>query len=283
MNAGSRFKGKHMNLNENNFKDKFHTNSQNTEDVIISAIGIEKSFGDNNVLRGVSLEVKRGEVVAVIGPSGSGKSTFLRSLIALERINNGSVYIESAPLVENGVYAHDKEIRRICRKMGMVFQHFNLYPHLSVRGNLILSPLLVEKLTRAEAEERCRSLLACVGLSEKLNEMPSSLSGGQKQRVAIARALMMNPDILLFDEPTSALDPELTGEVLTVMKKLAADKMTMVIVTHEMAFARDVADRILFMDNGTVSAEGTSGEIFGTAQNQRLTAFLKSFTALSER
>lgn len=272
-----------MNLNENNFKDKFHTNSQNTEDVIISAIGIEKSFGDNNVLRGVSLEVKRGEVVAVIGPSGSGKSTFLRSLIALERINNGSVYIESAPLVENGVYAHDKEIRRICRKMGMVFQHFNLYPHLSVRGNLILSPLLVEKLTRAEAEERCRSLLACVGLSEKLNEMPSSLSGGQKQRVAIARALMMNPDILLFDEPTSALDPELTGEVLTVMKKLAADKMTMVIVTHEMAFARDVADRILFMDNGTVSAEGTSGEIFGTAQNQRLTAFLKSFTALSER
>ncbi|MHB1150979.1 MAG: amino acid ABC transporter ATP-binding protein [Eubacteriales bacterium] len=249
---------------------------------MIKAVGIEKSFGDNKVLRGVSLEVKRGEVTAIIGPSGSGKSTLLRCLIALERMNGGSVYIESAPLAEEGVYVNERDIRHVCRKMGMVFQHFNLYPHLSVRGNLMLSPLLVERLPKAEAEERCRLLLERVGLSEKLNEMPSSLSGGQKQRVAIARALMMNPDILLFDEPTSALDPELTGEVLAVMKALASDKMTMVIVTHEMAFARDIADRILFMDNGIIAVEGKSKDIFGSAQNERLTAFLRSFTALSE-
>lgn len=262
--------------------EKIKPASANGSDAMIKASGMEKSFGGNRVLRGVSFEVKRGEVIAVIGPSGSGKSTFLRCLIALERMNGGSVYIESLPLVENGVYIHEKEIRHVCRKMGMVFQHFNLYPHLSVKANLMLSPLLVERLPKAEAEERCRLLLARVGLSEKLNEMPSSLSGGQKQRVAIARALMMNPDILLFDEPTSALDPELTGEVLSVMKALAADKMTMVIVTHEMAFARDIADRVLFMDNGVIAAEGTSGEIFGSVRNERLTAFLRSFTALNE-
>jgi polar amino acid transport system ATP-binding protein len=166
--------------------------------------------------------------------------------------------------------------------MGMVFQHFNLYPHLTVRKNLMLSPILVEHIPKSVAEERCRKLLERVGLSDKLDEMPSSLSGGQKQRVAIARALMMNPDILLFDEPTSALDPELTGEVLSVMKALASDNMTMVIVTHEMAFARDIADRILFMDNGVIAAQGTSKDIFGSVQNERLTAFLRSFTALSE-
>lgn len=249
---------------------------------MIKAVGIEKSFGDNNVLRGISLEVRRGEVIAVIGPSGSGKSTLLRCLIALERMSGGNVWIKGVPLVENGVYVHDSEIRQVCRCMGMVFQHFNLYPHLTVRKNLMLSPILVEHLPKPEAEERCRVLLERVGLSDKLNQMPSSLSGGQKQRVAIARALMMNPDILLFDEPTSALDPELTGEVLSVMKTLASDNMTMVIVTHEMAFARDIADRILFMDNGVIATEGTSKDIFGSAQNERLTAFLRSFTALSE-
>jgi polar amino acid transport system ATP-binding protein len=253
-----------------------------TKNIMIEAAGIEKSFGSNNVLRGISLEVKRGEVVAIIGPSGSGKSTLLRCLIALERMSGGNVSIEGTPLVENGVYVHDSEIRQVCRRMGMVFQHFNLYPHLTVRKNLMLSPMLVEHISKSEAEERCRKLLERVGLSDKLDEMPSSLSGGQKQRVAIARALMMNPDILLFDEPTSALDPELTGEVLSVMKALASDNMTMVIVTHEMAFARDIADRILFMDNGVIAAQGTSKDIFGSVQNGRLTAFLRSFTALSE-
>ncbi len=273
-----------MKADKSNIKNNLEKTpvSENNIDIMIKAVGIEKSFGDNKVLRGVSLEVKRGEVTAIIGPSGSGKSTLLRCLIALERMNGGSVYIESAPLAEEGVYVSEKDIRHVCRKMGMVFQHFNLYPHLSVRGNLMLSPLLVERLPKTEAEERCRLLLERVGLSEKLNEMPSSLSGGQKQRVAIARALMMNPDILLFDEPTSALDPELTGEVLAVMKALASDKMTMVIVTHEMAFARDIADRILFMDNGVIAVEGKSKDIFSSAQNERLTAFLRSFTALSE-
>ena len=165
---------------------------------------------------------------------------------------------------------------------GYGVQHFNLYPHLSVRKNLMLSPVLVDRVPKHEADERCRALLSRVGLSDKTDEMPSSLSGGQKQRVAIARALMMNPDILLFDEPTSALDPELTGEVLAVMKTLASDNMTMVIVTHEMAFARDIADRVIFMDNGVIAAEGTPREIFGSPQNERLTAFLRSFTALSE-
>jgi polar amino acid transport system ATP-binding protein len=254
----------------------------NNNEIMISAEGIEKSFGTNDVLRGVSLQVRRGEVIAVIGPSGSGKSTFLRCLIALERISGGSISIEGATLAENGVYVRDSEIRRVCRRMGMVFQHFNLYPHLSVRKNLMLSPVLVDRVPKHEADERCRALLSRVGLSDKTDEMPSSLSGGQKQRVAIARALMMNPDILLFDEPTSALDPELTGEVLAVMKTLASDNMTMVIVTHEMAFARDIADRVIFMDNGVIAAEGTPREIFGSPQNERLTAFLRSFTALSE-
>jgi polar amino acid transport system ATP-binding protein len=265
-----------------NKSDKTNKTTAGMNDVMIKSVGLVKSFGDNNVLRGVSLEVRRGEVVAVIGPSGSGKSTFLRCLIALERLNGGSIYIESLPLVEDGVYVSEREIRHVCRRMGMVFQHFNLYPHLSVRDNLMLSPLLVARLPKAEAEERCRSLLARVGLSEKLNEMPFSLSGGQKQRVAIARALMMNPDILLFDEPTSALDPELTGEVLAVMKDLASDHMTMVIVTHEMAFARDIADRVIFMDNGVIAAEGNARDMFSPDRNERLTAFLRSFTALSE-
>lgn len=256
-----------------------------TNSAILSATDIFKSFGDNNVLRGVSLDVSRGEVVAIIGSSGSGKSTFLRCLVGLERINSGTISIDGAVTVENGRYVSDREMRSACAKTGMVFQHFNLYPHLTVRDNLTLSPRLVLKEDRAGAEKRALELLTRVGLADKLNAMPSSLSGGQKQRVAIARALMMKPDALLFDEPTSALDPELTGEVLNVMKALANDeknRMTMIIVTHEMAFARDIADRVIFMDGGVIAAEGTPQEIFSGNGNPRLTAFLGSFTALNK-
>ena len=248
---------------------------------MIQARDIRKKFGENEVLRGVSLEVAGGEVVAVIGPSGSGKSTLLRCLIGLESIDGGDISIEGKPLARGGRSVSDKEMRQVCRPMGMVFQHFNLFPHLSVRRNMTLSPMLVNHISREEADTRCRALLSRVGLADKLDAMPSSLSGGQKQRVAIARALMMNPDILLFDEPTSALDPELTGEVLAVMKDLAADHMTMVIVTHEMAFARDVADKVVFMDQGVIAASGTSAEIFGVHPNERLTAFLRSFNSLT--
>jgi len=253
--------------------------------VIISASDVKKSFGDNFVLRGVSLEVKKGEVVAIIGSSGSGKSTFLRCLIGLERIDKGIIKIDNTSIVEDGIYVPEKEIRTALRKTGMVFQHFNLYPHLSVRRNLTLSPTVVEKMSREEADSRAIELLTSVGLADKIDQMPSSLSGGQKQRVAIARALMMNPDVLLFDEPTSALDPELTGEVLAVMKELANEEngnMTMIIVTHEMAFARDIADRVIFMDGGVIASEGTPAEIFGGNGNARLTSFLSSFTALSK-
>lgn len=253
---------------------------------ILSAQNIVKSFGDNNVLRGVTLEARRGEVIAIIGPSGSGKSTFLRCLIGLERVGGGDIEVDGIPVVSDGRYIPDRELRAAFSHAGMVFQHFNLYPHLNVRANMTLSPMLVNKMTRAEADERCAGLLAAVGLSDKIDAMPASLSGGQKQRVAIARALMMRPEILLFDEPTSALDPELTGEVLSVMKKLAspekeAERMTMIIVTHEMAFARDIADRVIFMDNGVIDSQGTPSEIFGKNVDERLTAFLRSFTALS--
>ncbi len=257
---------------------------------IIELKNIEKSFGTNEVLRGISADITCGEVVSIIGPSGSGKSTLLRCMIGLEKIKNGSIVIEKNILCSGGVYHSEKHTRSVCSRMGMVFQHFNLYPHLSVKHNLTLSPTLVLKLTKEEAENRAVSLLERVGLTDKINEMPSSLSGGQKQRVAIARALMMNPDILLFDEPTSALDPELTGEVLAVMKSLASsgkneNRMTMVIVTHEMAFARDISDRVIFMDNGLISSSGSPAQIFGKegfqASNERLAAFLKSFNILT--
>ncbi|MFA6948618.1 MAG: amino acid ABC transporter ATP-binding protein, partial [Eubacteriales bacterium] len=216
-----------------------------------------------------------------IGPSGSGKSTMDRSIIGLEKIDDGSISIEGEKFVSDGKYASDKDCRRICRRMGMVFQHFNLFPHMSVKTNLISAPMRVSKMDRSSAEKKCAELLEKVGLSDKLDAMPSQLSGGQKQRVAIARALMMEPDILLFDEPTSALDPELTGEVLAVMKNLAAEHMTMIIVTHEMSFARDVADRVVFMDNGVVAVDDTPDKVFGSTENVRLKAFLKSFHQLS--
>lgn len=244
---------------------------------MIKLVDIKKSFGTNDVLCGLSLEVNKGEVTSIIGPSGSGKSTMLRSIIGLEKIDGGSIYIESEPLVSEGVYVSDKEARRVCRKMGMVFQHFNLFPHMSVRKNLISAPITVKKVKSDEANAKCADILNKVGLSDKIDEMPGNLSGGQKQRVAIARALMMEPDILLFDEPTSALDPELTGEVLSVIKELADEHMTMMIVTHEMSFARDVSDRVIFMDNGIVAEDNTPENVFYNTQSERLRTFLKSF------
>lgn len=245
---------------------------------MIKLDSIQKSFGANHVLRGVNLEVKRGETVAVIGPSGSGKSTMLRSIIALEEIDGGSIRIDGDYIVKDGVAIPDKQRRASLLKMGMVFQHFNLFPHMTVKRNLTVAPELTGRWTKDEVEARCVNLLSKVGLADKLDEMPGNLSGGQKQRVAIARALMMQPEILLFDEPTSALDPELTGEVLGVMKQLAEEDMTMMVVTHEMSFAREVADRVIFMDSGVIAAEGAPESVFDDSANERLRQFIRAVT-----
>lgn len=242
---------------------------------------IYKSFAQTEVLRNVSLSVQKGEVVAVIGPSGSGKSTLLRCLSRLELIDRGSIMVEGEVLAadipgEKSQYAAEGEARRICRKMGMVFQHFNLFPHLTVLENVIEAPQVVQGLSREAIIPEAEALLRKVGLLEKKDAYPSRLSGGQKQRVAIARALAMNPDIMLFDEPTSALDPELTGEVLKAMRQLAEEHMTMVVVTHEMAFAREVAHRVIFMDKGEIVEEGTPHELFHTPRHPRTQAFLNS-------
>ena len=246
---------------------------------MISAKDIHKAFGGNEVLRGVSLELLRGEVVAVIGPSGSGKSTFLRCLNHLETIDRGSIQIEGEVLAQNDAsgkaqYVPEAQIRQIGRKMGMVFQSFNLFPHLTVLENLIEAPMLVKKMKREEIVPKAESLLAKVGLSAKRDADPNRLSGGQKQRVAIARALCMDPDIMLFDEPTSALDPELTGEVLRTMRELADEHMTMLVVTHEMGFAREVANRVIFMDGGHIVEQGPSAAFFANPQHERTKAFL---------
>lgn len=234
---------------------------------------VHKSF-DVEVLKGITLEVNQGDVVAVIGSSGSGKSTLLRCLIDLEKVDSGSVRIEGDPLVENGIYAKQTDIQKLILKMGMVFQHFNLFPHLTVRQNLELSPKLVKKQPQEEISANAQKYLKKVGMLEKADAYPASLSGGQKQRVAIARALMMNPDIMLFDEPTSALDPELTGEVLETIRQLAEENMTMVVVTHEMGFAREVANRVVFMDGGVILEEGTPQEVFGNPKCARTREFL---------
>lgn len=241
---------------------------------MIEVVNLQKSFADLQVLKKVDFDVKPGEVIAVIGPSGSGKSTMLRSLVNLETVNGGTIRIGGESLVSEGKYVSAPEIKRITSRMGMVFQHFNLFPHLTVQGNLELAPKMVKKENTAAIKPRVADLLAKVGLLDKANVYPASLSGGQKQRVAIARALMMNPEILLFDEPTSALDPELTGEVLRVIRKLAEENMTMIIVTHEMNFARDVADRVIFMDQGEIAEAGTPDQIFGNPQLERTKAFL---------
>ena len=237
---------------------------------------VQKNFGDLQVLKDISLELKQGEVVAIIGPSGSGKSTLLRCLNRLETVNGGSVAIEGEYLVKDGKYVEEAEARRICGKMGMVFQQFNLFPHMTVLDNLLEAPMIVKKMLREEILPIAEELLAKVGLDEKRDVYPTRLSGGQQQRVAIARALAMNPDIMLFDEPTSSLDPEFTGEVLKTMRNLAEENMTMIVVTHEMGFAREVATRVIFMADGIVQEEGTPEELFGNPKNERLKAFLKS-------
>ena len=230
---------------------------------------LHKYFGENEVLKGVNDHIKKGEVVVVIGPSGSGKSTFLRCLNLLEEPTHGEIIFEEQNITDKNI-----DINKIREKMGMVFQQFNLFPHKTVIDNITIAPVNVKKKSKAEAEEKAKELLKRVGLLDKANAYPSSLSGGQKQRIAIARALAMEPDVMLFDEPTSALDPEMVGEVLTVMKDLAKEGMTMVVVTHEMGFAREVGDRILFMDGGNIVEQGTPEEIFDNPKNPRTKDFL---------
>ena len=240
-----------------------------TDTVLIKTVGLEKSFGDIEVLKGIDTEIKKGEVVVIIGPSGSGKSTFLRTLNLLESPTAGQIFFEGTDITNPKI---DINLHR--QKMGMVFQQFNLFPHMTVLKNMTIAPVKLKKATKKEAEEIALSLLERVGLADRANAYPSQLSGGQKQRVAIVRALCMQPDVMLFDEPTSALDPEMVGEVLDVMKALANDGMTMAVVTHEMGFAREVADRVLFIDQGIIMEEGTPEEIFGSPKSPRLKDFL---------
>ena len=231
--------------------------------------GLKKSYGQLEVLKDISLEVKEGEVICLIGPSGSGKSTLLRCLNLLEEVNEGDVEVDDIIITDKKT-----DINKVRENIGMVFQHFNLFPHMTVLENITLAPVQLKKSTKEEAEKLAHKLLAQVGLGDKANAQPAQLSGGQKQRVAIARALAMNPDIMLFDEPTSALDPEMVGEVLNVIKQLATEGMTMVIVTHEMGFAREVADQVIFMDGGYVVEKGTPTEIFSNPQHERTQDFL---------
>ena len=248
---------------------------------MITTKNIDVSFGSLHVLKGVNLEVKPQEVVCIIGPSGSGKSTFLRSLIHLEHIDNGIIEIEGKEIAHkenksSKLHISTKERRKRLLNVGMVFQKFNLFPHMTALENTMVSPMIVLGKSKEEARAKGIELLNAVGLVEKLDAYPNKLSGGQQQRVAIARALAMDPKIMLFDEPTSALDPELVGEVLSVMKKLAESGMTMIVVTHEMGFAREVADRVLFMDGGNIVEEGTPEEIFNAPKSDRLKQFLKA-------
>lgn len=230
---------------------------------------LKKNYHSLHVLKGINLDIKEGEVVCLIGPSGSGKSTFLRCLNRLEKVTSGTVIVDGMDLLDK-----KNDINKIRENIGMVFQHFNLFPHMTVKENITLAPVELKKMTKEEADKKAMDLLTRVGLAERADYYPSQLSGGQKQRVAIARALAMNPDIMLFDEPTSALDPEMVGEVLNVMKQLADDGMTMVIVTHEIGFAREVASRVVFMDGGYIVEEGTPEEVLGNPKNPRTIDFL---------
>ena len=241
----------------------------NADGVLIKTEGLEKAFGKVQVLKGITTEIHKGEVVVIIGPSGSGKSTFLRTLNLLEEPTGGKIYFEGVDITDPKI-----NINKHRQKMGMVFQQFNLFPHMTVIKNMTLAPMKLLKLSKADAEKRATELLDRVGLADRANAYPNQLSGGQKQRVAIVRALCMQPDVMLFDEPTSALDPEMVGEVLGVMKKLAEDGMTMAVVTHEMGFAREVADRVLFIDEGIIMEEGTPEEVFGNPKSPRLKDFL---------
>ncbi|MBQ8523138.1 MAG: amino acid ABC transporter ATP-binding protein [Clostridia bacterium] len=240
------------------------------DNVIIRVEDLHKCFkGSIHALNGIDVEVKRGEVVVIIGPSGCGKSTFLRSLNLLEEPTSGHIFFEGTDIMDRKV-----DINLMRQKMGMVFQQFNLFPHMTILKNMTIAPMKLLKKTKEEAEQRARELLQKVGLADRADAYPSQLSGGQKQRVAIVRALAMNPDVLLFDEPTSALDPEMVGEVLDVMKDLAREGMTMIVVTHEMGFAREMADRVLFFDEGKIAEEGTPEELFENPKTQRARDFL---------
>ena len=236
---------------------------------MITVSNLCKSFGNLEVLKGVNVEIDKGDVICVIGPSGSGKSTFLRCLNLLETPTSGSILFEGDELTDKKI-----DLNKHRQKMGMVFQQFNLFPHMTVLDNLTCAPIMLKKTPKAEAEQKAMDLLARVGLADRADAWPNQLSGGQKQRVAIVRALCMEPDVLLFDEPTSALDPEMVGEVLDVMKELAKSGMTMVVVTHEMGFAREVASRVLFLDDGVIAEQGTPEDIFGAPKCERLQSFL---------
>lgn len=238
-------------------------------DVLIRVENLQKAFGDFHALNGITEEIHKGEVVVIIGPSGSGKSTFLRSLNLLEVPTGGHIYFEGVDITDAKV-----DIDKHRQKMGMVFQHFNLFPHKTILENITLAPIKLLKKDKAEAEKEARVLLKRVGLEEKADSYPSQLSGGQKQRIAIIRSLAMSPDVILFDEPTSALDPEMVGEVLELMKQLAQEGMTMVVVTHEMGFAREVADRVMFVDEGRVKEQGTPEEFFANPKDERLKEFM---------
>jgi polar amino acid transport system ATP-binding protein len=249
-------------------------------DEIIRVQGLSKSFGKLEVLKNISFSVNRGEVVAVIGPSCSGKSTLLRCVTCLELADSGTISLDGRDMVRDGVYAHADELREICLKMGLVFQNFNLFPHFSVERNITEAQVHVLRRTKAEAAARAVALLEKMGLSDKAGAYPFQLSGGQQQRVSIARALALDPEVLFFDEPTSALDPELTGDILKVIRNLAAEKMTMVIVTHEIPFAREVADRVLFMDAGSFIEEGPAAEIIDNPRLERTKAFLAKLSRI---
>lgn len=242
------------------------------KDNIIEVKNLKKHFlnGKIKAIDGVDLDVKKGEVIVIIGPSGCGKSTFLRSLNLLEMPTDGEIFLEGVNIADP-----KNDINKHRQKMGMVFQQFNLFPHMTILKNMCIAPMKLKKISKEDAEKQATELLKVVGLEDRANAYPSQLSGGQKQRIAIVRALCMKPDVMLFDEPTSALDPEMVGEVLDVMKKLAADGMTMLVVTHEMGFAREVADRVLFMDGGKIVEQGTPEQIFSNAQNERTQEFLR--------
>ena len=244
------------------------TNTNNAE-VILEIQDLCKSFGDHEVLKGITTTIRKGDVLALIGPSGCGKSTFLRSLNLLEIPTSGHVLFEGTDMTDKSV-----DINHVREKIGMVFQQFNLFPNMTIKENIMLAPVKLGKMTKEQAEQKAMELLERISLSEKADAYPSQLSGGQKQRIAIVRSLAMNPDIILFDEPTSALDPEMVGEVLSVMKELAEEGMTMVVVTHEMGFAREVANRVMFINDGIIQEENTPQEIFNNPQSPRLQDFL---------
>ena len=244
------------------------------KDVIIKVDHMTKSYGDNVVLEDINTVVNKGDIIAIIGPSGCGKSTFIRTLNLLEKPDSGSVLLDGQDLTDKKV-----DINKMRQKVGMVFQHFNLFPNLTIKENITLAPVKTKLMSKQKAEKKADELLERVGLSDKADAYPDTLSGGQKQRIAIIRSLAMNPEVILFDEPTSALDPEMVGEVLELMKELAKEGMTMVVVTHEMGFAKEVANRVMFLDEKGIKEEGTPEEIFGAPKSPRLQNFLKRVTA----